>query len=423
MVSRGPSLFIANVTVISGTGEPPRPGMSIVVTGERVDRIAPAADLTVPRDAVVVDGRGKYAIPGLWNLHVHLRSYDSGRLALAGYAAEGIAGVRDMGSQLDDVLRLRDEVTAGAIIGPHIVAAGPIVQGPLPFELPLFVSVRSEAAARATVRMLHERGVDFIKVQDAISHELYTAVADEATRERIPFAGHVPPTVAAQQASDLGQRSVEHLGGRFWGILVGASANASALRADEARMYEEGLQALNDGRRPEDRNMRAPFMRTVVESYDPGMAASLVDRFRANGTWQCPTLVVLRTLWRDDEARYTAADLAWAERVLEMNGEMVGLMHRGGVRLLTGTDLPPQEPGGSIHDELIALVNAGLSPMDALAAATRNAAEFLGMLDQTGTLEEGKQADVLVLNADPLRDIKNTRAISALFLRGRPVPG
>ena len=300
-----------------------------------------------------------------------------------------------------------------------MAVAGPLIQGPLPFQMPVFISVRNAVAARTTVDMLHQRGVDFIKVQDAIPHEIYVAVAAQARLDHIPFVGHIPPTVLAEEVSDLGQHSVEHLGGRFWGVLIGSSARESELHAQEVQMYEDILTALGKNEMPPTSNMRSEFTRAIVESYDHQKAAALIRRFQRNGTWQCPTLVVLHTLWADGAVQYTSQDLRWADRLLARNAEIVNMMQRAGMRLLAGTDLPPGTKNGSIHDELAYLVDAGLSPMQALETATRNAAEFLEKLDTVGTIERNKAADLVLLDANPLDDIHNTARISSVIIRGR----
>ena len=300
-----------------------------------------------------------------------------------------------------------------------MVVAGPLIQGPLPFQMPVFISVKEVAAARATVDMLHSRRVDFIKVQDMIPHDIYVAVATQARLDHLPFVGHIPPTVLPEEASDFGQRSIEHLGGRFWGVLIGSSAREPELHALEVQMYQDILTALGNKQMPPTSNMRSAFTRAVVESYDPEKAAALIRRFRKNDTWQCPTLVALHTLWTDDAAQYKPEDLRWADRLLAKNAEIVVRMQRGGVKLLVGTDLAPGARNGTIHDELAYLVDAGLTPMQALEAATRNAAEFLGKLDIAGTIERNKAADLVLLDANPLDDIHNTTRISAVIVRGR----
>jgi len=395
--------------------------MSLLISNGRIAAIGPAAQVKAPANAETLDGRGKYLVPGLWNMHVHLGAYSDGKRALSAYLAQGITGIRDMGSPLDDILRLRQETNDGTILGPRMVVTGPLIQGPLPFQMPVFISVKDVVAARATVDMLHQRGVDFIKVQDAIPHEIYVAVAAQARLDHIPFVGHIPPTVLPEEASDLGQHSLEHLGGRFWGVLIGSSARELELHAKEVQIYLDTLIALGNNEMPPTTNMRAELTRTIVESYDRQKAAALIRRFQRNGTWQCPTLVVLHTLWADSAAKYTSEDLRWADRLLARNAEIVNLMQRAGMRLLAGTDLPPGTMNGSIHDELAYLVDTGMTPVQALETATRNAAEFLGKLDTAGTIERNKVADLVLLSANPLDDIHNTARVSAVIMRGRVV--
>jgi len=156
--------------------------------------------------------------------------------------------------------------------------------------MPVFISVKDASAARSTVNMLQRRGLDFIKVQDAIPHDIYIAAANQARLDHIPFVGHIPPTVLPEEASDLGQRSIEHLGGRFWGVLIGTSALESDLHAQEVQIYQDILSALGRKEPPPTSNMRSAFTRVIVESYDPQKAGALIRRFRKNHTWQCPTL-------------------------------------------------------------------------------------------------------------------------------------
>jgi hypothetical protein len=227
--------------------------------------------------------------------------------------------------------------------------------------------------------------------------------------------------VLPEEASDLGQRSVEHLGGRFWGVLLGASKLEAELHAEELQLYDRILESLKSGAAPPDLNMRAEFTRRVVESYDAQKAAALIRRFRKNDTWQCPTLVALRGLWGDSAAQYSSEDLYWSDRLLDLSNELVMMMQKAGVGLLAGTDLPPNAANGSIHDELSNLVEAGLTPMQALVAATRNPAKFLGKISTLGTIESGKFADLVLLDANPLENIRNTRRISVVIVRGQIV--
>ena len=199
--------------------------------------------------------------------------------------------------------------------------------------MPVFLSVKDAAEARKTVQMLKSRGVDFIKVQDAIPHDIYVAVADEARLEHIPFVGHIAPTVLPEEASDLGQRSIEHLGGLFWTVLIGASTQESELHAEEVQMYQDLRAALERKDPLPHQNMDAKFPRKLLDTYYESKAASLIGRFKKNGNWQCPTLVVLHQSV-DGEKRYTGEDLVWADRVIAKDAEVVAMMEKAGLGLL-----------------------------------------------------------------------------------------
>src|SRR5712691_6873036 len=246
------SLVLAHATVIDATGAPAKRNMSIVIVDGRIVALGKTGKVRVPADAEVIDATGKFLIPGLWDMHIHSGGYENGKKYFPLLIANGITGIRDMGSPLDEILRLRREVEAGEIIGPHMIIAGPIVQGPLPFRMPLFISVNNRAEARQAVISLKGHGVNFIKVQDALPRELYFVIAAEAKRQRIPFAGHVPPSVSAAETSNAGQRSIEHLGGRFYGVLLGCSDREAELTSMVREIVSNVMKALNDKKEPDD---------------------------------------------------------------------------------------------------------------------------------------------------------------------------
>lgn len=416
------SLVLAHVTVIDATGSPAKLDMSIVITGRHITRIGRTATVAVPRGAQVIDGKGKYVIPGLWDMHVHSGGYEAGKKNLPKVLALGITGVRDMGSPLDEVLRLRQELREGRIAGPRMVVAGPLLQGPLPFKIPLIMSVASDSEARAAVRYLKTRGVDFIKVHDALPANLYFAIASESKKQRIPFAGHVPPSVTALEASNAGQRSIEHLGGRFYGVLLSCSNRETEL-IDKIREIVRGvLDSLSAQREPDDSEIfRSTFTRPLLDSFDRLKAATLFATFRSNGTWQVPTLVgqPIRDAVNGGRKDLTDVDIRYGKLLMKKQLDVVGKMNRAGVKLMAGTDLPLDHP--RLHDELALLVEAGLTPLEALQSATRNPAAFLGMLDSLGTVERGKVADLVILDANPLANIRNSAKIHAVVLAGRMV--
>jgi imidazolonepropionase-like amidohydrolase len=411
------SLAITHITVIDATGAAPRPDQTVVVNGGRIAEMGASERIRIPRGADVFDGTGKFLIPGLWDMHVHLGGYEDGRKTLLRLLRSGITGVRDMASPIDDILRLRQETADGRIPGPRIVAAGPILQGPLPFRIPPLIRVVTEADARQTVGELRTRGADFIKVGDTLAREAYFAVAQESRRLGMPFAGHLPPSVSASEAARAGQRSLEHFGSAgFRNVLVACSNQEAEL----SRYLQAALSEMRaGGESPDAKVYRAEFTTRLVDSYDDRKAMTLFALFAKNGTWQVPTFVALRDVWNSKKSQLNPEEIAAGERVSQKTLEMFAAMIRAGVRVLAGSDLTIRDDMPSLHEELVALVGAGMTPMTALQSATRNPAEFLGRSRTEGTIEIGKNATLAVVDASPLLDIANTRHVAAVVLAGK----
>jgi imidazolonepropionase-like amidohydrolase len=367
------SLVIRDATVIDGTGAAPRSNRTVIITGDRIVGIVDASSNTIPKEARVVDARGKFLIPGLWDMHVHLTAS-----VLPAFVAHGVTGVRDMGNILSEVDSWRAQIAGGTRVGPRILRVGPTLNGKA-FG-PAHVAIASDAEARAAVRILKHVGVDAIKVHRALSRESYFALADEAKKLSIPFVGHIPQAVTAQEASDAGQASFEH------------------------------TETLFDGGSPLKRE-DAPV---------------LFARFVQNRNTFTPTLVNYRGSTEpaniDPEMLRKHPDLpAGRKKFFNLFLELVGVMNHTGVTLLAGSDFGSKwiVPGSSLHEELALLVEAGLTPVQALQAATRSPAQFLGV--DAGTVEAGKAADLVLLDANPIDDIRNTRRIHAVILRGKLV--
>lgn len=424
-----PPLVLQGVTVIDMTGAAPRPGMTVIIRGGRIETVS--SEVKVPEGAQVVDARGKFLIPGLWDMHVHLWHAER---ELPLFVANGVTGVRDMASPPAQIFRLRDEVKSGRTLGPRIVACGPQVDGP--GEAPEHaIPVSNAAEARQAVQRLKALGADCVKPHDRVPRDAYLALVDEAKRAGLPVMGHVPNEVEVAEASDAGQRSIEHLGGLF-------DACSSA------RAEIERLKSLPPPKDPSEFPRRLAARGTLaLDTYSPEICGRLFERFVRNGTWQCPTLATTyartfiddlsrrddprlryipkeqRERWKPENdffARFRTPDyVAWQKRYWTEALKLVGAMHRAGVPILAGTDLSLAYvyPGFSLHDELAFLVEAGLSPREALAAATVNPARFLGL--EAGTVETGKIADLVLLDADPLADIRNTRRIAGVIVNGR----
>jgi imidazolonepropionase-like amidohydrolase len=413
-------IAFTNVTLIDGTGARPRV-VTVIVKGDRIAAIDRSGRERMPAGATIVDGRGKYLIPGMWDMHVHIGGYQEGTKVLPRLVANGIIGVRDMASPVDDILRLQRESAEGDLVGPQIVAAGPILQRPLPFKTPPLVRTVTDADARQVVVDLQSKGVDFIKVGDTLTRDAYFGIASEAKRLRLPVAGHLPVSVRALEATQAGQRSIEHFGSAgFRNVLIACSTAEEELIAEVRQAL---ASALTGGPSPDERLYRSEFLTRLVETYDRRKAAALFEAFKRNGTWQVPTFGAIAGVWNARRAQLNPADAAAADGASRMTIAMFADMRRAGVQVLAGSDLPVSTGVAPIHDELVALVRAGMTPLEALRTATRNPAEFLGRLATEGTAQVGKRANLVLLNADPLTDIANTRRIAAVVLRGKLISG
>jgi hypothetical protein len=435
------SLVIQNVTVIDATGADPRPGMSVGIDQGRITAIK--KKIRAPKGAEIVDGGGKFLIPGLWDMHVHIGAPE---IFFPLLVANGITGVREMftGIPIQTIREWR--MRAGV---PRIIAAG-FLDGPMMLNNgtppPGAFAVANPAEARFAVRALAETGVDFLKVYNSIPRDAYFAIAEEARAIGIPFAGHVPEAVSTGEASDAGQLSEEHL----INVMLDCSTNADALRA--AR-----IAIMTSDKITGEARLRAlawPDPDGLFDTYSEEKAAQLFAKFAKNGTWHTPTLVVLQGFahardenfthdphrvflpkqWTDSwdpQVTFYLRDLSPEDydalhlrigALLDRYKKLVGDMRKAGVEFLAGTDASgwnPVIPGFGLHDELALLVEAGLTPMEALQSATRNAARYLNKLDEMGTVEVKKAADLVLLNADPLEDIRNTQKIEGVVMRGR----
>jgi hypothetical protein len=323
-----------------------------------------------------------------------------------------------MGTPLTDAMEIRTAARNGGLPALEVVVAGPLLNGPLPFKTPLILSVGTPEESRLAVDRLHAAGVDFIKVHDALPAPEYDAIASECRRIGIPFAGHVPPSVTAEHAAEARQRSIEHLGGRFYGVLLACSADEAAITNRIRGVVSSVLASMTAGREPDDSVIfRAEITRPLVERFDSDKASRLIALFRRKGTWHCPTLVSLplRSALAD-RADLSDEDRRWGKRLLEKIDSVVSRLAAKNADLLAGTDAALATPG--LHDELALLVAAGLTPLQALQTATVNPARFFGRTRDFGSVRPGRIANLVLLDANPLADIRNTRRVSGVLVRG-----
>lgn len=438
-------LALTNVNVISTLDGKIERNATILIEGNRIRRVIRDADArSLPKGVRVVSFANKYVIPGLWDMHVHSMLNDQDPdwfhpLLLI----NGVTGIRDMGSlvPLARILRVRAEIDAGNRLGPRILVAGPLIDGFNTAWAAPSGAPTSEEAARA-VRLLVEQGADFIKVFPLIGQDAYQAIVAEANRLRVPVAGQVPEPVTAAEASNAGQRSIDHLDH----IILGCSD----AEADIVQIKADVLKRL---RMQPGRESLAQLLPTAeetaltLETMNPDRCTNLLALLAQNGTAVVPTLLVSRlyrpAARRMDDPRLNSLPRTVREAWLAMNimielgaedpsqlvtieylsRRLVRPLAEAGVPILAGTHAaaitPFIFPGSSLHDELAALVNAGLSPLEALQSATIAPARFANQESDLGTVAAGKLADLVVLDANPLDHISNTRRTHAVVVNGR----
>lgn len=437
-------------------------GQTVIVRGNRIVSVYDDALSIVPPEATVVDGNGRFLIPGLWDMHVH--ALDPSRWSWGSLlmVANGVTGFRDPATvrPLAEVASIRADVAEGRIVAPRFVTAGPLIDGPPPI-FNEFLTVESAEKMRKAVQSLHEEGADFVKVYTRLSRDAFIAALDEAKKHGMPVVGHVPLALTAAEASAMGMKSVEH----SYRHRLACSAHEQEMRS----MLEQQIRAAAEKNwknyyEIEERNWQLGL------SYDEKKCRELGRTFARNGTWFVPTSVEMYARFRPEVTGYEpvaklfedprleyyppARVVQWRERVAQARGNFEGRfessadplataeriekeraaeinnrlrmtldIHKGGSGILAGTDASFNFPlvlmGFSLHEELEFMVRSGLTPAEALRTATLNPALFLGIEQTSGTVAEGKTADLVLLNSDPLKQIGSTKDIHAVVLNGR----
>ncbi|HSQ54661.1 MAG TPA: amidohydrolase family protein [Gemmata sp.] len=446
-------LVIRGVTIIDVARGTTLEAMTVVVEDDRITEVGKVDAVAIPKNAMVIEVKGKLLIPGLWDMHAHVEA----EAILPLFVGNGVTGVRHMftGSPLNPPVKdWGKEVARGKRIGPRIVATTRAIDGlngdkPAAAGHPIVATTPEEG--RAAVKTLRDAGDDFVKVYPFLNPEVFFAVLDEAARgpRKLPVAGHVPHLVSAAEASDRGMRSMEHC----YGVLLCCSKEEEKLRKELAAAVKSGAMVGDtlDSTGAWRNQVKA------MDSYDPTRAAELFKKFVKNDTWQVPTLISrktwaslgdpkftddprkaylplhVRTTWFQrmkgggvqfplfGDIRLSPGDLANQKLLFQAHMKLVGAMNKAGVKILAGTDTPVPYcfPGSGVHDELELLVKAGLTPAEALRTATLNPPIFLDRLRDHGTVEKGKLADLVLLEANPLEDINNVRKIETVILGGR----
>jgi hypothetical protein len=428
------TIAITHVSVIDVASGATRADNTVLVTGNRISYAGPAASASIPSGATVIDGRGKFLIPGLWDMHVHAFVHDFSEFAGPLMIANGVTGARDMGYHIDTSMRWKRDIAAGLAIGPRLVA-GVRIDGPINKVSFVAHVVTEEDGIRAVDTLTRKKDgsprADFVKPYSWIPRAAYFGIVREAKKLGVPLAGLVPYSVTVVEASDSGQRSIEHEDD----LMRACTSRDNLLRArfgdtTTIRAYG-GLGQLR---------AQAALIRN---SYDPVRCKAVIATLARNHTWVTPTLVVYQPYvhgfdsagTHPEWAKYVPglvqggwlrkSEVATPQDAKDMQSyfsfDRTRDLNDAGVKLLAGTDMPQPFvfPGFSLHEELELLVRSGLTPLEALRTATYNPADYLGALDSLGTVDRGKVADLVLLDADPLADIRNTRRVSVVIANGR----
>lgn len=388
-------IAISEVTVIDVITGAHRTNLTVLIRNGRIDAIAPT--IRIPAEATRVNGKGKFLIPGLWDMHTHHQGTGADLVDL--FVAKGIVGTRDMGGDADFILPLRERIRSGAILGPEIVASGPILDD-APADFPYRRRVTNAAEAKQAVDELKGAGVDFIKVHDHTPRQVFFAIAAEAPKVGLPFAGHVPMNVTVDEAAGSGMKSIEHLA-----------------------------------------NFRVFGDCSTGDNYSLKDCAPLFDKLARNGVWETPTMEFFQTLpdvfsggplphseyasdsllkLTHDNIRVSHVSAKSLDKIRladRMSLQAIHDMYVHGNPFLAGCDA--LVPGFCLHDELEWLTKAGFTPLQSLQTATINPARFLGRETSEGSINIGKRANVVLLAADPTLNIRNIDEIAAVIIRGR----
>lgn len=428
-------LEIRDTTVVDVRRGNLHPHHDVFIEGSRIVAIKKTSK-RIPRNARV-ESTGGYVIPGLWDMHVHI----AGVMAEPAWSADvlfpellknGITSVRDMGGDTKALARWRGEIEENTRLGPHLYFSGPMLTSSQSNSNDSR-TVRTAEDARRAVAELKAEGVDFIKVLH-MPRDAYFAVARASQDAQLDFVGHLPFGVSVAEAATAGQKSIEHIN---WSVLaIDCSAQPDAIR-------KELIGALQSG----EKGGYSRVLDKAAANFDAANCASVAQAMVKHGTWSVPTLVSeeigasLMTSQRD--GRYLALlpenirqemsseklvqenppeRVEWLQRQWKNDLRIAALLHRHGVRMLAGSDSLDVMvfPGPTLHRELQLLVEIGLTPAEALRSATYDAAQFMHR-DNSGTVEAGKLADLVLLNANPLADIRNTTKIASVILGGRVV--
>lgn len=425
-------LAVTNVTIIDVEDGRARPGQTVIVAEGHILQMGDSRSVRPPEDALIVDGVGRYLVPGFWDMHVHSHRAGRWRYHYPLFLAHGVVGVRDAGTHFASAVAAMERIH-GDPLAPTVVWGSPPLDGPKPV-LSFGLGIESEAAADHAALLLKRLGFDFIKTYDRLSPDSYRALARAAGREGLRLEGHVPLAMSPADVATSGHALIDHL------TLVIEACTPGGLEHVHARVAAapgdaESILVMSD-----------PAWERLLADYDAGACRKLFGELAARGIRQVPTLIQARGYFLPEEARRRtqgrAADVTpqlmadWEAHSKDSDPRELAAgaaiyrrqlaalrdMQDAGVPLMVGTDVSSEAwvfAGSSVHDEMALFVEGGLTPLEALQAATLRPLQYVGRANEGPVLGAGAVADLVLLDADPRVDIDATRAIHAVIRRGR----
>lgn len=440
------ALCIQNITTIDPQ-EGSREGQTVIVKDGKILKIAPTAELKLSDKNQIVDGTGKFLIPGLWDAHVHFAYMESLAPRMFDlFLLYGITSVRDTGGEIMFVKKWKDAALASPTDAPRVMIAGPLLDGMPnvydgsdPGHPPLSIGSGSVEALEALIQRLDSIGVDFLKAYEMLTPEQFYKLMEVAKRLGYKVTGHVPLSMDVTGASNAGLNSMEHMRN----LEISCASNAEELLIQRHAMLKKGKKTPGGVLRS---SIHAAQREVAVTNYDEKKADEIIQVLLKNQTWQIPTLTLntsqarppyARPEWQEsfeylpdttrDQWKSFLESAAkepvppFRQKYSDWMMAMAGKIHKAGVPIMAGTDTPIAflTPGLSLHEELVSLVEAGMSPQEALKAATVNPAAYFGLENELGSIRETQWADLLILSANPLEDIRNTQRIEGVIKQGK----
>ncbi len=440
------SIWIHNVIIVDPL-EGLKINQTVVISAGKISMVKNAEDLTIPTKAKKIDGKGKFLIPGLWDAHVHFAYIEE----LAPYMfnmflANGVTSVRDTGGKTAFVKRWKDKSQANRETSPRVMMAGPLLDGmPNVYDgsdaghPPLSVGLSDEAAVEKMVADLIASDVDLLKAYEMLTPEQFRKVTELGKANGLKVTGHVPLSMDVIGASNAGMNSMEHLRN----LELSCASNSDELLAKRKQLLFDGKKDPGGILRSRIHNAQRE---NAVENYDEQVADKVLATLSKNQTWQIPTITLntnfatkafdapewragfkylpdsIAKVWKESADQFVQAPVPpFRLKFKDWQMNMIKKIHEHKIDIMAGTDCPIffLTPGPSRHSELENLNAAGLSPLEVLKTATINPARYFNMEEELGSISENKIADLVLLSANPLDDIRNTRKIEGVIKNGK----